>query len=261
MREWLEAQNWQVVDVKAPNRKNNPWTFRGKSSRAFSYQLDGYDDQYILIRRWEKKRPADDDAKPLAGSQWWSKMSYYEDEEKEDPIEDMVFLPFGGPLKLPRRSRTLQRMLLWKVMPMAPRRPKLMSQLEVHHQERLQNMRRRKRRMIRTRLSRECLAPPFQARKPRSWTQVAEEIVDGGLWHLCVASINQSGRGTDEDIVGKLNIFVKSMQAKVVTYVRNYQDQWSEAWAPDPQTHETIEGGKCPTTVKEYLEAIQPPFR
>ena len=135
MREWLEAQNWQVVDVKAPNRKNNPWTFRGKSSRAFSYQLDGYDDQYILIRRWEKKRPADDDAKPLAGSQWWSKMSYYEDEEKEDPIEDMVFLPFGGPLKLSRRSRTLQRMLLWKVTPMAPRRPKLIRKVAKHEKK------------------------------------------------------------------------------------------------------------------------------
>ena len=88
-REWLEAQGWSIMDCTAPKGRNRPWSFRGRypaklQDRSFSYKIR---DDFILIKRWEKKRAADEETKPINGQYWWTKDATFDDPiETDDPI-------------------------------------------------------------------------------------------------------------------------------------------------------------------------------
>lgn len=78
-----------MLDCKQPLKKSRPWTFRGRkagelSRRSFSYEVaQGEDSFYIHVKRWEKRRKADDEAVAVSGARCWSK------DIKYDPIEGM----------------------------------------------------------------------------------------------------------------------------------------------------------------------------
>ena len=89
LREWLKKQG-SVIDCMAPRGRNKPWTFRGEipgkaGERNFSYAIGEDDDtSYIIIKRWEKQRKADEDTKSLGGARWWSKDATFDDPIEED---------------------------------------------------------------------------------------------------------------------------------------------------------------------------------
>ena len=90
LREWLEKQEWAVMDTTQPRRRRLPWSFRGRmagkpNERSFSNEVEGDDGKnfYVLVKRWEKRRQPEE-SHPIAGAgqRWWHKSATF------DPIED-----------------------------------------------------------------------------------------------------------------------------------------------------------------------------
>ncbi len=96
----------------APRGRNKPWTFRGEipgkaGERNFSYAIGEDDDtSYITIKRWEKKRKADEGTESPGGARWWSKDATF--------VRRMMKLASQRP-GLKRQSLILQPLTLLRI--------------------------------------------------------------------------------------------------------------------------------------------------
>ena len=82
-----------IVEHQPPSPSSGPFVGYSKDrrDRSYSYQLEGEDDAYILIKRWEKRRKIEGDVVPLGGSSWWHKDASFDDPiEVDDEVEPTV---------------------------------------------------------------------------------------------------------------------------------------------------------------------------
>lgn len=255
-REWLEAQGWTILDCRAPASKSQQWSFRGllkgQKSRSYSYQLEGEEDAYIMIKRWEKRRKVEGDVVPIGGSSWWHKDATFDDPiEVDDEIEP-----------------TLQ----WEAE-IAKTVPD--TDTEMQGQE-------GSGKAEKTKIEDSAgNSPPKKKAKGGGGKKKAEDIdrVQGGMsgpgkkttiidtggsgecgWRalsFSVAAHNASGGTTDEDLVERLEVLAKTMQAKVTSYVINHKKTWADSWCVDPNTNEQMEDGPVAQNVEQFCESIR----
>ena len=83
---------------------------------------------------------------------------------------------------------------------------------------------------------------------------------DCGYRALAAGLAKRNGK-TKEAIEGKMAALVKSLRAQVVQQMTVKDVTWKQGWAMDSEATETMENGKVPTTVEEFVEAIQRPKR
>jgi len=254
-RQWLEAQGWTILDCRAPASKSQQWSFRGllkgQKSRSYSYQLEGEDDAYIMIKRWEKKRKVEGEAVSIGGSSWWHKDATFDDPiEVDDEIEPT---------------------LKWE----AEVAPTVMD-ADADMQGKEGNSKAEKSKSEES----TGLSPP--KKKVKGGGKKKEEDIDrigGGMpgpgkkttiidtggsgdcgWRalsFSVAAHNATGGTTDEDLVDRLDVLARTMQAKVTSYIINHKKQWADSWCVDPNTNEQMEDGPVAQNIDQFCESIR----
>eukprot|EP00434_Breviolum_minutum_P005586 symbB.v1.2.004926.t1/scaffold281.1/size241006/7 len=252
-RQWLETQGWTILDCRAPASKSQQWSFRGllkgQKDRSYSYQLEGEDDAYIMIKRWEKRRKIEGDVVPLGGSSWWHKDATFDDPiEVDDEVEPTV---------------------KWEAE-IAETVP------DTEMEASAENGKGEKSKMEESTGS----SPPKKKVKGGG-KKKAEDIdkIVGGMpgpgkkstiidtggcgdcgWRALSFSVgahNATGGTTDEDLVDRLDIISKTMQAKVATYVINHKKEWADSWCVDPNTTEQMEDWPIAQNIEEFCNAIR----
>ena len=266
LREWLELQGWSVLDCTQPKRKDKPWTFRGRiagqiNTRSFAYEIPAKDDTekavYIHISRWEKRRKADEEVKPITGALWWSKNNSYADDPIEEDSITQTWPETGVPPTVvdssPDGADGAEKMVeddamngKNKTAPDGNSPPKKKSR-----QEKKPDV---------DKVVGGAPGPEINGTR----TTVIDTGGKGDCgWRslsFAVAGLNSTS-ATDESLVDRLGTLSKAMQAKVTTYLVNHRKLWEDSWAPETKTNTVMEDGPIPTTVAEYCEAIRRPQR
>jgi len=254
-REWLEAQGWTILDCRAPASKSQQWSFRGllkgQKGRSYSYQLDGEEDAYIMIKRWEKRRKVEGEVVHIGGSSWWHKDATF-----DDPIEV---------------DEEIDATLKWEAE-IATTVPD--TDTEMNGQD-------GKSKAEKSKMEDSTGNSPPKKKVKGGGKKKVEDVdrIEGGMpgpgkkttiidtggcgdcgWRalsFSVAAHNASGGTTDEDLVDRLDVLSKTMQAKVTSYVINHKKQWSDAWCVDPNTSEQMEDGPVAQNIDEFCIAIR----
>ena len=268
LREWLEKQGWSILDCNQPRWKTKPWTFRGRmagqiESRAFAYEIQENETTfYIHITRWEKRRRADGEAKPMGGALWWSKLKSYVD---EDPIEDVDEKGSGQSV-----TQT------WPDSAVNPTALDASADGEGADAE-------MKDENGKVKEAPSGGSPPKKRAKQEKKPDVDKvvggmagpeangkktTVIDTGGQGNCgwrslafaVASLNNP-TASDETLIDKLGTLATTMQARVTTYLVNHRREWEESWAWETKTSELMENGPIPTTIEEYCKAVKRPLR
>jgi len=260
-REWLEAQGWTILDCRAPASKSQHWSIRGllkgQNGRSYSYKLEGgEEDAYIMIKRWEKKRRVEGASVPIGGSSWWHKDANFDPIEEDEEIEPTLKWEAQIAQTVPDSADT-----------------------DMKSEEEGNN------KAEKTKIDDSTGGSPPKKRVKGGGKKKIEDIdrVEGGMpgpgkkttiidtggsgecgWRalsFSVAAHNASGDTNDEDLVQRLDILSKTMQAKVTSYVISHKKTWADTWCVDPNTNAQMENGPVAQSVEEFCEAIRRPKR
>lgn len=87
------------------------------------------------------------------------------------------------------------------------------------------------------------------------------EIIDlGGTgecgWLALAAGMAQINKKPLSNLSNVINKLGPSLHARVINYMKHENTAWKAAWAIDPSTNETMEGGQVAGNLAEYLEVL-----
>ena len=246
-RQWLETQGWTILDCRAPASKSQQWSFRGllkgKKDRSYSYQLEGEEDAYIMIKRWEKRRKIEGDVVPFGGSSWWHKDATFDDPiEVDEEVEPTVKWEAEIAETVPDTGmEASEENGKGGNTGSSPPKKKVKGGGKKKAED----------------LDKMVGGMPGPGKK--------STIIDTGGCGDCgwralsfsMGAHNATGGTTDEDLVDRLDIISKTMQAKVTTYVINHKKQWADSWCVDPNTTEQMEDGPIAQNIDEFCNAIR----
>ena len=263
LSEWLERQGWSVLDCKQPMKKSRPWTFRGRkagevSRRSFSYEVQQDEDSfYIHVKRWEKRRKADEDVVPISGARWWSKDTEF------DPIEDTEM-----------ESKDKDKEEITQTWPdtAAPTAMDDASAGNVNAGDEDQEDKEKsgsppkKKSKHETKkpdldkVSDGSAGPPVGARK----TTIVDTGGKGDCgWRALAYAISYINKPDlpETQLMDKLSALSKTLHTKISLHLVGCRKEWEQSWAPDPKTSEAMEAGTIPQSVDDYCRAIRRPLR
>ena len=267
LREWLEKQEWAVMDTTQPRRRHLPWSFRGRmagkpNERSFSYEVEGDDGKnfYVLVKRWEKRRQPDEST-PIAGAgqRWWHKSATF------DPIEDDLTAtwPDGD-------GDEPQPTILDDTVEDADGDDNMTGNKREKGEGKSANGTSPPKKKVKQAVPKPAkpdldrIAGGMQG--PDAGSRRTTVIDTGGKgncgWRsLSFALAGLNSAVSDEALVDKLDPLAKTMQVRVTSHLIQHKKHWQDSWAPDPKTNQVMEDGSIPTTVAEYCEAVKRPNR
>jgi len=271
LREWLEKQGWAVMDTTQPKRRNLPWSFRGRmagqpNQRSFSYELVDFEGKkfYIHIKRWEKKRKVDEQAKPISGPRWWHKAANY-----DDPIEDddqTTEITQTWPDQQGVNATTLDSTAEdadgdTEMQTVGGKHPGGPAGAGVSPpKKKVKQANGKEAKPDIDRIVGGAAGPEANGRR----TTVIDTGGSGNCgWRslaFAIAGLNNSAL-SDEAIVDKLDPLAKTLQVRVTTHLIQNKKHWADFWSPDEKTSTVMEDGEIPMTVDAYCEAVKRPNR
>lgn len=277
LQEWLQKQEWAVMDTTQPRRKNLPWSFRGRmvgkpEERHFSYEVENDEGEsfYIYIKRWEKRRQPDE-SKPIAGAglRWWHKSATFDpieddltatwpDDEQEEPLPTVMDATGDGEKEDADGDQAMDS------VDAADGKGGDKHPLETGTSP----PKKKSKKVIASKPAKPDLDRIVGGMPGPDSNGKKTTIIDTGGKGNCgwrslafaIAGLNSS-TVSDEALVDKLDPLAKTLQVRVTTHLIQNKQHWEEAWAPDAKTCKVMEDGEIPTTVAEYCEAVKRPNR